>query len=132
MKYIIGGIDMGKLIGIILVYACGISLAGILSIGLLMLLLFLKKRMQHMTEETWDLYFRNLSKRGFLLRGFVIYVIALCFIGSLSFIVFEVFNYGASNILSKIFVLVGVVYIVLKYSINKEKILNKLNRLNQV
>ena len=132
MKYIIGGIDMGKLIGIILVYACGISLAGILSIGLLMLLLFVKKHMQHMTEETWDLYFRNLSKRGFLLRGFVIYVIALCFIGSLSFIVFEVFNYGDSNILSKIFVLVGVVYIVLKYSINKEKILNKLDRLNQV
>ena len=54
---------MGKLIGIILIYIIGISLAGFLAAGILLALFYIKKRISHMTADKWELYFNNLSNK---------------------------------------------------------------------
>lgn len=51
---------MGKLIGIILIYIIGISLAGFLAAGILLALFYIKKRISHMTADKWELYFLSL------------------------------------------------------------------------
>ncbi|WP_370771497.1 hypothetical protein [[Ruminococcus] torques] len=122
---------MAKLIGIILIYVGGILLTGFLAIGLLLGIFYLKKRFSHMTEETWDFYFKGISIKGFLLRGLVIYCIALCLIGSLSYLLFKGLNYDYSLLLSIIFVPIGVLYAVFEYLKNKDKLHEKLNRLYQ-
>ena len=50
---------MGKLIGIILIYIIGISLAGFLAAGILLALFYIKKRISHMTADKWELYFNK-------------------------------------------------------------------------
>lgn len=57
---------MLKLFGIALIYLSGITLAGILAVGLFLGLLLIKKQISHMTEEKWDIYFRKLSNHDFL------------------------------------------------------------------
>ena len=42
---------MLKLFGIVLIYLSGITLAGILAVGLFLGLLLIKKQISHMTEE---------------------------------------------------------------------------------
>lgn len=54
---------MGKLIGIILIYIIGISLAGFLAAGILLALFYIQKRISHMTADKWELYFNNLSNK---------------------------------------------------------------------
>ena len=69
---------MLKLFGIALIYLSGITLAGILAVGLFLGLVLIKKQISHMTEEKWDIYFRKLSNHDFFIRGLIIYIIALC------------------------------------------------------
>ena len=45
---------MGKLIGIILIYIIGISLAGFLAAGILLALFYIQKRISHMTADKWN------------------------------------------------------------------------------
>lgn len=56
---------MGKLIGIILIYIIGISLAGFLAAGILLALFYIQKRISHMTADKWELYFNNLSNKKY-------------------------------------------------------------------
>ena len=56
---------MLKLFGIALIYLSGITLAGILAVGLFVGLLLIKKQISHMTEEKWNIYFRKLSNHDF-------------------------------------------------------------------
>ena len=58
---------MLKLFGIVLIYLSGITLAGILAVGLFLGLLLIKKQISHMTEEKWDMYFRKLSNHDFFI-----------------------------------------------------------------
>lgn len=94
---------MLKLFGIVLIYLSGITLAGILAVGLFLGLLLIKKQISHMTEEKWDMYFRKLSNHDFFIRGLIIYIIALCLIAWLSFYIFSVLDYQYAKILSKVF-----------------------------
>ena len=79
---------MLKLFGIALIYLSGITLAGILAVGLFLGLLLIKKQISHMTEEKWDIYFRKLSNHDFFIRGLIIYIIALCLISMVEFLYF--------------------------------------------
>ena len=122
---------MLKLFGIALIYLSGITLAGILAVGLFVGLLLIKKQISHMTEEKWDIYFRKLSNHDFFIRGLIIYIIALCLIAWLSFYIFSVLDYQYAKILSKVFILVGLGYVVFEYIKHKDEIIKKLNRLHE-
>ena len=56
---------MLKLFGIVLIYLSGITLAGILAVGLFLGLLLIKKQISHMTEEKWDTLVKELSSEEF-------------------------------------------------------------------
>ena len=122
---------MGKLIGIILIYIIGISLAGFLAAGILLALFYIQKRISHMTADKWELYFNKQNKKKILFRGFIIYAASLCLIGMLSFILFEIFHYEYAYTLSQCFFLIGILYAIVEYLTNKKMLLEKLNRLHQ-
>ena len=64
------------------------------------------------------------------IRGLIIYIIALCLIAWLSFYIFSVLDYQYAKILSKVFILVGLGYVVFEYIKHKDEIIKKLNRLH--
>lgn len=120
---------MAKLIGIACIYLGGITLSGLLAVGLLLTLFYIIKKVSNMTEDTWGEYFNKLSNNRMLVYGFIIYLISLCLIGVLSFILFELLRYEYSILLSNCFVWIGICYIVFEFYRNKDMLLNKLNRL---
>ncbi|EDS75324.1 hypothetical protein CLOSPI_00718 [Thomasclavelia spiroformis DSM 1552] len=77
-----------------------------------------------------DMYFRKLSNHDFFIRGLIIYIIALCLIAWLSFYIFSVLDYQYAKILSKVFILIGLGYVVFEYIKHKDEIIKKLNRLH--
>lgn len=121
---------MLKLFGIVLIYLSGIVFTGILAVGLFLGILLIKKYLNHMTEEKWDMYFKKFSNYNFFIYGLIIYTIALCLIAWLSFYVFNALDYQYAKILSKVFVLVGFGYVVFEYIKHKDELIEKLNRLN--
>lgn len=122
---------MIKLLGIVLIYLSGIALAGILAVGLFLGLLLIKKYFSHMTEEKWDMYFKKFSNHDFFIRGLIIYTIVLCLIAWLSFYIFSVLGYQYAKILSKVFILVGLGYIIFEYINHKDELIKKLNQLHE-
>ena len=65
------------------------------------------------------------------IRGLIIYIIVLCLIAWLSFYIFSVLDYQYAKILSKVFILVGLGYVVFEYIKHKDEIIKKLNRLHE-
>lgn len=122
---------MIKLLGIVLIYLSGIALAGILAVGLFLGLLLIKKYFSHMTEEKWDMYFKKFSNHDFFIRGLIIYTIVLCLIAWLSFYIFSVLGYQYAKILSKVFILVGLGYVIFEYINHKDELIKKLNQLHE-
>ena len=65
------------------------------------------------------------------IRGLIIYIIVLCLIAWLSFYIFSVLDYQYAKILSKVFILIGLGYVVFEYIKHKDEIIKKLNRLHE-
>lgn len=120
---------MIEVIGAILIFIGGLLLASFLTMGLLILAVYFKNRVSHMTEEKWELYFKNLSNGGMLFRLFLIHAVSLCVISLLCFFLFEIFRYEYASILSLCFILFGIMLFLAEYRQNKNAILEKFRRM---
>lgn len=120
---------MIKVIGAILIFIGSLLLASFLTMGLLILAVYFKNRVSHMTEEKWELYFKNLSNRGMLFRLFLIHAVSLGIISLLCFFLFEIFRYEYASILSLCFILFGIMLFLAEYRQNQNTILEKFRRM---
>lgn len=108
----IGMIDFLK---ILLLYGIFYPLSILLTVALFLLSVYLKKRIQRMNEEKWDAYFAKLSLTGFLTRFYLLYGMAL----------FSAMDFLHPVILSVLFFVLGIIFQIRKYALNKERLVDK-------
>lgn len=114
---------------IMIIYLVAILLAKLLTVGLFLVFLYLKKIIQNMDEERWNSYFRVISNKGLLFRLLTIYVVTLFVISIFAHFIFYGLGYRYSINLSLLLIVIGSIYILLKYKINRNTIMAKLNQI---
>ncbi|MDQ0360229.1 ABC-type multidrug transport system fused ATPase/permease subunit [Breznakia pachnodae] len=121
---------MKQFVIVIIIYLVAILLAKLLTVGLFLIFLYFKKMIQNMDEEKWSNYFKTIDIKGLLIRFFLTYILALCILSILGYSVFVALDYNYSFYLACSLMIIGSVYILLKYRKNKNSIINKLNHYN--
>lgn len=114
---------------VVIIYLGAILLAKLLTVGLFLIFLYLKKMIQNMDKEKWSNYFKTIDIKGLLIRFFLIYILALCILSILGYSVFESLGYKNSFSLSWFLLFIGCLYVLIKFKKNKALIINKLKHL---
>lgn len=110
---------------ILLLYGIFYPLSILLTVALFLLSVYLKKRIQRMNEEKWDAYFAKLSLTGFLTRFYLLYGMALFSVGLLAYYLFSAMDFLHPVILSVLFFVLGIIFQIRKYALNKERLVDK-------
>lgn len=82
-----------------------------------------------MNEEKWDIYFKTITNREYILRFGILYLTSLFVVTIFGYFIFDVFNFKNPLCLSVLFFIVGLLRIILKLSTHKQELIEKLNKL---
>ena len=119
---------MMRYLGLIVIIYLLIAISGIIWVGIIMFSTYLKSKFNEMNEERWDKYFEEIAVSGIIIRGIIMYIVAILIASIIGYFVFRFFSYNNSFILSILVFVLGIGQITFKLLKNKEEFLNKLNK----
>lgn len=120
---------MRKFLKLVVVYILGFALAGILTVGMILGCLFLKKQICHMDEEKWKRYFQTLSNVKIIGGIFCMCSISLGLIAFLCYDVCKVFGFQYPSFLVMSFFLIGIGKVLFSYYRKKDEFQKKFDML---
>ena len=123
---------MTKLLLLFLFYALGLLLSGLLLAGLMPVFLYCKKCFGHLeSDEAWNVYFQSLSDQALLGRIFLLYTLSICIVAGMGCWILKALTFQYAPLLSLLLVAFGLGRTVLRYGKQREKLVEKINRLRE-
>ena len=119
---------MMRYLGLIVIIYLLIAISGIIWVGIIMFSTYLKSKFNEMNEERWDKYFEEIAVSGIIIRGIIMYIVAILIASIIGYFIFRFFSYNNPFILSILVFVLGIGQITFKLLKNKEEFLNKLNK----
>ena len=116
-----------RYLGLIIIIGLLIAISGIIWVGIIMLSTYLKSKFNEMNEERWDKYFEEIAVSGIIIRGIIMYIVAILIASIIGYFIFRFFSYNNPFILSILVFVLGIGQITFKLLKNKEEFVNKLN-----
>ena len=118
---------MMRYLGLIIIIYLLIVISGIILVGIIMFSTYLKSKFNEMNEERWDKYFAGIAVSGIIIRGMIMYIVAILIASIIGYFIFRFFSYNNPFILSILVFVLGIGQITFKLLKNKEEFVNKLN-----
>ena len=123
---------MMRYLGLIIIIGLLIAISGIIWVGIIMLSVYLKSKFNSMNEDKWDRYFEGIAVSGIIIRGTVMYIVAILITSIGGYFIFRFFSYNNPFILSILVFIVGIGQTTFKLLKNKEEFLKKLSKFKKI
>lgn len=118
-----------RYLGLIILIYILIMCSGLLFVGIAFGACYIKQKIYKMDEEKWDLYFKSLATSSYLIRFWVLYLIALILVSTLGYYIFKILAFKNCIFLAILTAILGAVKMMYKFDKNKSKLLEMISEL---
>lgn len=115
----------------VLIYTL-ISISDLVLVALFLATFYVKKKISKMDEVKWDLYFKSMSNSSYLIKLGILSLISLTLISVFGYYIFTAFGFESGAFLSVFTGVLGIARMLFKFKKNKNKLLEKINKLRSV
>ena len=120
-----------RILGLIAIFAVGMSLTALLTVAWMLLLAYGKKKKDDMEGEDWDVYFREIPVWGYVVRGLTYLVLALWVTVPLLYGALGLFRYENRAGLCLLFAVLTVAAVAARGFRKRKYLLERLDQLRQ-
>ena len=117
-----------RILGLIAIFAVGMSLTALLTVAWMLLLAYGKKQKDDMSGEDWEIYFREIPIWGYVVRGLTYLVLALWVTVPLLYGALRLFHYENRAGLCILFTVLTMGTVAARCLWKRKELLEKLNR----